>query len=385
MRVLLLITDLELGGTPTVVRELAIRLHRSGVDIEVACLSKWGPVADQLRNADVPVTALNAKGAHDLLVLRRLTRLIRDRSFTTVFSFLMHANAMAAAASLRVRDVRWIQSIQTTQPWPRWHWAVQVIAQHAASMIVVPSPSVARVANKWAGVAEEKIVVIPNAIDLTDWAGSQSPVPASDPRPYPIAFLGRLDPIKDVPTLVRAVALLVDGPTKPVSKVLRRAGSDAEPSGSSEYPRDRLGDALVHLHIYGEGSDRNRIEQTIAQCNAPVTMHGAIASPQAALSQSGLLVLPSLAEGFGLVLIEAMAAGVPVVATDVPGIRDVVRDGNTGLLVPPADSVSLAAAIRRIVDDRDLRQHLISTAAADTRERFTWDAVLPLYRRLLHA
>jgi glycosyltransferase involved in cell wall biosynthesis len=350
-RILLLITDLELGGTPTVVRELAIRLHRAGADVEVACLSKWGPVADQLRNAGVPITALNARGSRDLRILPRLIRFIRQGRFKVVFSFLMHANVMAAAASLRVRDVRWIQSIQTTQPWPRWHWAMQRLAQRAAESIVVPSPSVAKIAIDWAGVAEEKIIVIPNAIDLADWADAQSIVPASDPRPYPITFLGRLDPIKDVPTLVRAVAQL---------------------------------SPLVHLNIYGEGADRKRIEQTIAQLNAPVTMHGATASPQAALLQSGLLVLPSLAEGFGLVLIEAMVAGVPVVATDVPGIRDVIRHEETGLLASPSDPISLAAYVGRIVRDRSLRQRLIDTATLQVRKQYTWDVVIQQYRKLLN-
>jgi phosphatidylinositol alpha-mannosyltransferase len=227
---------------------------------------------------------------------------------------------------------------------------VQRVAQMAAEKIVVPSPSVARIAHDWAGIAEEKIFVIPNAIDLADWADWQSQIPAGEARPYPITFLGRLDPVKDVPTLVEATSQM---------------------------------SPLVHLHIYGEGADRKRIEQAIAKFNAPVTMHGAARSPQEALSQSGMLVLPSLAEGFGLVLIEAMAAGVPVVATDVPGIRDVLRHDQTGLLARPADPISLAACIGRIVRDQKLRQRLIETAAADVRQRFSWDVVLPQYRQFL--
>src|SRR5438552_17156178 len=95
-RILLLITDLEIGGTPTVVRELAIRVRRPPeVDIEVACLSKWGPVADQIREAGIEVTAFDARGVRDLVrVARKLLRLIRDRKFDTVFSFLIHANAV---------------------------------------------------------------------------------------------------------------------------------------------------------------------------------------------------------------------------------------------------------------------------------------------------
>jgi glycosyltransferase involved in cell wall biosynthesis len=349
MRILLLITDLELGGTPTVVRELAIRLRKSGDDVEVACLSRWGPVADQLTNAGVSVTAFNADGPRDAEIPGRLIRLIREKKFNTVFSFLMHANAMAAAASLRIPNVRWIQSIQTTQPLPRWHWWVQRLAQHRAERIVVPSGSVAQVARSRAGVADEKIIVIPNAIDLADWSAAQSPVSQENPRPYPITFLGRLDPIKNVPGLVAAAA----------------------------------GAGDVHLHIFGEGEDREVIERTIRDTGVHATMHGAIDSPQAALSRSGMLILPSFAEGFGLVLIEAMAAGVPVVASDIPGIRDVVRNGETGLLVSPGLPGPTSQAIRNLVEDPALRQRLISAAKKDVVERFTWDAVLPRYKQLL--
>jgi glycosyltransferase involved in cell wall biosynthesis len=351
-RLLLLITDLELGGTPTVVRELAIRLRKAGDDVEVACLSKWGPVAAQLAQAGVPVTALNARGPRDLKILPRLIRLIRVRDYSTVFSFLMHANTVAAAASLAVKDVRWIQSIQTTQPTPAWHWGVQKIAQRFAEKVVVPSPSVAAVAHQWAGVPAERIFIIPNAIDLAEWTDAQSPVPAADPRPYPVTFLGRLDPVKDVPSLIQAVAKL---------------------------------SPLVQLHIHGEGADRARIQAEIDRLHAPVTMNGPVASPQKALADSGLLVLPSLAEGFGLVLIEAMAAGVPVIATNVPGIRDVVRHNQTGLLVPASDPAGIAYAIMMLVEDCVLRQRLIANAAEDVRKRFSWETVIQQYRLLLHA
>ena len=82
-------------------------------------------------------------------------------------------------------------------------------------------------------------------------------------------------------------------------------------------------------------------------------------------------------------LIEAMAAGIPVVATDVPGIRDVVRDGITGLLVPPNQPQKLAEAINRLIANSTLRNGLIEAATADVRERFSWDVVLPKYRELL--
>jgi glycosyltransferase involved in cell wall biosynthesis len=357
---LLLITDLQIGGTPTVVRELAIRLNDPpSVTVDVACLAGHGPVVDQLESAGVRTMVLGARRATDLRVPARLARLIRRGRYDTILSFLIHANVAAALVKPLFPGIRFIQSIQTTQPHPRWHWRLQAIVQHAADRIVVPSPSVATAAAEWAEVDPARIVVIPNAIDLADFNPGEktqllvnaSPAVATT-QPIPIGFIGRLDPIKCVPDLLHAVQLLA---------------------------------GRVHLHIFGEGADRPRIEEAIMRLGvaSQVTLHGAIARPQEALRQIALLVLPSAAEGFGLVLIESMAAGVPVVATNVAGIRDVVRNGETGVLVPPSSPVDLARAIDRVLADGTLREKLVAGARAELGGRFSWGAVLPMYRKLL--
>jgi glycosyltransferase involved in cell wall biosynthesis len=379
-RILLLITDLEIGGTPTVVRELATRLHAPpGVIVDVACLAKRGPVADQLEHAGVRVFPLDAYGATDIGAFARLARLISANHYDTVFSFLIHANVAAASIAPLFRHVRFIQSIQTTQPYPRWHWLAQSLAHHAADRLVVPSPSVATVAQDWADISPESIAIIANAVDLRQFprgAGFQpvltglvdeelGPAKSSfdEPRshglearatrqPIPIGFIGRLDPIKRIDDLLKAVSLL---------------------------------NSRIHLHVFGEGPERGAITGQIDKLHLSnlVTMHGAVTRPQEALSQIGLLVLPSIAEGFGLVLIEAMAARVPVVATDVPGIRDVVKPNETGVLVPPLSPPALAAAIVRLLGDPQLYTRLQKAAYEDVQRRFTWDVVLPQYRSLL--
>jgi glycosyltransferase involved in cell wall biosynthesis len=357
-RILLLITDLEIGGTPTVVRELAVRLQRAGAHVEVVGLSGPGPLRDQLWERRVKCTALGARGVWDLRIAWRLSRLMRQERIDTVLSFLVHANALAAMMRVVHPRVRYLQSIQTTQPWPRWHWGVQRLVAAAAERVVVPSPSVAAVARRWAGVANAKLAVVPNAIEMEEFNGGTggSPVRPNHGRAAhatpDIGFIGRLDPVKGIPDLLAAMALL---PTE------------------------------VRLQIYGEGSERRRIQSEVARLGLSdrVVLHGAIIRPQEALAAIDLLVLPSEAEGFGLVLIEAMAAGVPVVATDVPGIRDVVRNGQTGLLVPVRSPAALAAAIARMLHDSELRGHLVANARLDVQQRFTWQEVLPKYLSLL--
>lgn len=358
--ILLLVTDLQIGGTPTIVRELAIRLNAPPeVRIDVACLASRGPVVDQLEAEGIRVFPLNARGAKDLKIFFALRRLIARNRYDTVFSFLMHANAAAAAVSPFVRKVRFLQSIQTTQRNPQWHWRIQSIVHHAAERVIVPSPSVARSAHEWAHIPCEKIVIIPNAIDLSCGTGA-SPVQLAEHgrgaratgKSIPVGFIGRLDPIKRIPDLLEAVRAL---------------------------------NGRVHLHVFGEGAERPHLDALIEQLDlrSSVTLHGAVTSPHEALARIELLVLPSEAEGFGLVLIEAMAAGVPVVATNVPGIRDVIRHEATGLLVPPAAPIELAKAIDRILSDASVRQGFVTAAQADVARRFTWDVVLPQYRKLL--
>jgi glycosyltransferase involved in cell wall biosynthesis len=348
-RILLLVTDLQIGGTPTVVRELARRL-RGAASVEVACLAELGPVGDELVRDGVRVTAFGARSPAEIVrVVADLIGLLRDRQIDTVLSFLLHANTVAAAASLATRRVRYIQSIQTTQPEPRWHWHVQGLIHRRAEKIVVPSESVADLAEAWSGVPRQKLVVIPNAIDPADFTEAHEPSADGGVR---VGFLGRLDPVKRVGDLVEAMRYL-------------------PPS--------------VRLEVYGHGPQRAAIELAARQHNVAdrVTLHGAIARPQEALREMGVLVLPSDAEGFGLVLIEAMAAGVPVVATNVPGIRDVVRDGQTGLLVPPRSPAALAGAIARLAADEPLRRRLVAAAKEDVAARFTWPAVLEQYCRVL--
>jgi glycosyltransferase involved in cell wall biosynthesis len=349
-RILLLVTDLEIGGTPTVVRELAIRLKETPeVCVEVACLAKWGPVADQLREAGVAVTALGASSIGDIGAIAKLIQLIRIKRFDTVFSFLIHANTCATIAKLFVRDVRFIQSIQTTQPWPRWHWKLQAIVQEAAERIIVPSPSVAEIAVKWANIPQSKIEVIPNAVEIAEFQDVILRRKTNDK--FAIGFIGRLDRIKRVPDLIQAMTML---------------------------------DERYVLHIFGDGEERFAIEKEIDRLGlqARVTMHGASAKPQAALAQIDLLVLPSEAEGFGLVLIEAMAAKIPVIATNVAGIRDVVQHRKTGLLVPVANPGAIADAILEISMNEPLRAKLVRKGYEDVTARFSWKKVMEQYRML---
>ena len=349
-RILLLITDLKVGGTPTVVRELAIRLNnpRRAVHVEVACLAPWGPVADQLKSAGISVTAFDARGGRDFIeVARRLQTLVKTERIDTLFSFLVHANLVAAFAMKGLKGVRFFQSIQTTQPKPAWHWWLQRCARHRAERFIVPSHAIVDNAVRKSGIAKERFVVIPNAIDPTDF--SKHDVFKGDR--VRVGFLGRLDPVKRIGLLVDAMHEL------------------------RELPAD--------CAIFGYGPERETIAARIRSrgLESTVTLRGAVNKPSEALAEMDVLVLPSKGEGFGLVLIEAMACGVPVIASAHGGVTDVIQHEHNGLLV--RDDESIANAVRRLVNDADLRSKLITNGLTTVREKFTWDVVLPQYHKAL--
>src|SRR5258708_2367135 len=115
-----------------------------------------------------------------------------------------------------------------------------------------------------------------------------------------------------------------------------------------------------------------------------VTIRGRVSEAELkdAYASSDVLVLPSIldtrgdTEGLGVVLLEAMSYGVPVIGSNVGGITDIVRDGETGLLVPPGDAVQLVAALERLATDRDLAKRLGEAGRKHVATAFGWPAIM---------
>lgn len=142
------------------------------------------------------------------------------------------------------------------------------------------------------------------------------------------------------------------------------------------------GDA--ELLVAGDGEERRGLEKMSRELGVKMTLLG-YENLKKVLAESAVLVLPSRAEGFGLVLLEAMSAGVPVVATNVGGIPEIIENEKNGLLVEKEDAAALAGAIVRVLEDEKLRNKLI-LEGRKTAEKFSWtrmaDEIDSLYREI---
>jgi glycosyltransferase involved in cell wall biosynthesis len=201
----------------------------------------------------------------------------------------------------------------------------------------------------------DRTVVIPNAVDVD--AYPQAPLERDVPR---LISVGRLAAPKDWSTLLYALAAL-------------------EP------------ETFAELVIVGDGPDRERVEDELARSSLRrrVRLLGERDDVPGLLSDADVFVLASRSEGLPLSVIEAMAAGLPVVASDVGGVGELVREGETGLLVPPGDPAALGDALRLLLADRGLRRRLGSGGRERAKAFFDFSgfrrAHLELYRRELAA
>jgi glycosyltransferase involved in cell wall biosynthesis len=143
----------------------------------------------------------------------------------------------------------------------------------------------------------------------------------------------------------------------------------------------------AQLNIVGAGPLRSRLEQEVVSSGLSEKVYFLGALPQTEvrghLHRARLLVLPSLSEGLGRVLIEAMASRLPVVASEVGGVPDLVRDGTTGFLVPPADDEALAERILWILKNEEAARRMGEEGRRFVEENFTSELYLSNYAKLL--
>ncbi len=350
-RVLMLITDLEMGGAPLDVHRLATSLDRSEFDVRVACLAGPGPVSEMLERDGVPTFACGAKVAWDVRALGRLHRLLRWERPDVLHALLFHANTaaclMGPVAGISPRRI--LTTVMTAEVERRWHLVVGGMTCRLCRCVIGNSPTVIEHLRRRAHVPASRLVMVPGGVDARRFADAAPlerkaiGVP-SDAKL--LLWVGRFDPVKGLDVLVRSVAKL-DDPS--VHLVLRGDGAH-EPKIRRQIDEEGLGD---RVRILGRRDD---VPNLYAAADA--------------------FVFPSRTEGLPNALLEAMAAGLPVVTTNVPGCRDLITEEVTGLLVPYGDADLLANRIRRVLDDPALAERLGQAAREHVSEHFGLQATV---------
>ena len=369
VRVLQLITSLDRGGAENHLLALLTHADRAAFDFEVSVLRGEGELVGIFRNAGIPVHLLNARTRFDPFALRGLVALLRQRDYDIVHSHLFRADIYAALAVAQLGEGAPLL-ISTRHNDDRFflnpfigilHYLVSArqdliiaISDHIARFTVsrgVRDP--ARVRRVYHGME-------PTVTQALERDGQRIRADLGlETVDFLVGNVGRLALQKGQRHLIAAMPLLLE-------RVPRAHAVIAGRGDLEEYLRDLSLEVGVadRVHVLGPRRD------------VPALMHA-----------MDVFAMPSIWEGFGLVLLEAMAAGRPIVASRVATIPEVVAEGETGLLVPAGDPVALADALAELAHDPERARRLGEAGRQRLRQQFSIEKMVGdtelLYRELV--
>ena len=363
LRVLHVINGEHYAGAERVQDLLATRLPEFGVKTGFACL-KPGRFASLRQSRQTPLVDVPMRSRFDLRPAIRLARLVRRKGYQLLHTHSPRALLIARVASALcgVPIVHHVHGNTSSEVADRRFTRLSAWAERkslpAAAAVVAVSPSVADYLRDQ-GVPAQRLHVVPNGVPTRPYLAECN----GRTTAWTLGFIALLRPRKGLETLLEAATLLR---SRGLATRLRIVGRFE--TSEYEHAIHRLAEQLGLASVIDWRGFQQRVN--------------------AELDQMDLLVFPSiLPEGMPMVLLEAMAAGVPIIASRVKGITDVVHDREDGLLVPPGDATALAEAIAEMIGDATLRSRLRATAFNRQRDYFSdasmAAAVANIYRKVL--
>ncbi len=303
--------------------------------------------------------------AEYFLGLLRLMRYLRRERVGILHTHLFEPSAVGLAAGVLARTPGRVMtrhySNYHTRIGKRWHVRVDQLCNRMSHTVIAVSQHTADHIVHEEGAPREKVHVVVNGIDFSRVKVSDQDVPARLRQEWCpdgghlLVVPGRLHPEKGHTYFFQALPLI----------------------------RQRLACPVVAL-VAGAGPFEAAYREEVRSlgCEDSVRFLGFRKDISNVIAAADLVVLPSVAEAFGLVVAEALYLGTPIVATHVGGIPEIVEDGIDGVLVPPADTKALADAIVSLLGDSERRCRLANAGRERARERFSFEKMMRAYEQL---
>ncbi|MBI2483143.1 glycosyltransferase [Candidatus Uhrbacteria bacterium] len=324
LRVTFIGTSFAIGGAEQLQLELARRLPRDRFSVEVVAVVRGGPLEEEFRALGIPTTVIGKTTKWGWSTIEQLRAHLVAQQPDVVHTHLFGGDTWGRVAAIRA-GVRCIVSTEhniNVDEGIGKRFVKRVLARYTTRIVAV-SDAVRVASMRRDGIPSRLLTVIPNGVDTEQFR----PAPASAHATVQLLTVGRLVPQKGHDVLMDAMAILRD-----------------------ELPH-------VVLDVVGDGPRRAALESHVRAYGLAerVRFLGMRRDLPDQYHRADIAVFPSRWEGFGIAAAEAMSCGIPVIATRVDGLAEVVVPDVTGLLVPANDPVALAQAIRALAQDRARR------------------------------
>jgi glycosyltransferase involved in cell wall biosynthesis len=328
VRILYLSTSMGMGGADKLLLIAAQEMQSRGHEVLIVSLTPLGPMGLEARTKGVPTESLEMRrGLPDPRGLVRLIHLVRAWKPDILHSHMIHANLMARALRLLVPIPALVSTIHNIyEGGPLWMAAYRATNRLVDQMTIVSQAAADRFVRK-SIIPRELLRVLPNGLDITPFKNVRATARESQRASLEVEgkfvwlAVGRFEVAKDYPNMLRAFAKVCQQDSRAVLLLVGRGSLQAE---AEAIGRDLgLGATVRFLGV------RNDVPELMSAADA--------------------YVLSSAWEGMPIVLLEAAAAGLPIVATVAGGNHEVVRDELSGFLVPPRDAEALSRAMMRMM------------------------------------
>jgi glycosyltransferase involved in cell wall biosynthesis len=347
MRVLQVSSASAFGGGERHLVDLARGLHVRGHEV-LAALREGSPLLGRLPFLpESNMHALPLRNALDFGSTLKLARLAREREVDIIHAHVARDYVPASFAARLAPAARLVITRHVLFPLSRTHR----LTLSNVSRVVAVSHAVARALRSQNIFGEDKLRVVENGVDLARFerARAGAALDATE-RPLRVGIVGELSEVKGQLEFVRAAALVAREFDGGVEFFI--AGEDNSRGGDYRMRVERLVDEL-------ELRDRMRLTGRLSESDS-----------ESLVASLDLLISTSRSESFGMALVEALACGVPVVATATEGAKEIVEEDGDGLLVPLGDVDALASTITSLLKDEGRRKRLGTRAVKAARERF---------------
>ena len=359
INILHLIATLEVGGAEKQLASLVKRIDRTRYNPTVCCLVKGGPFEKEFREAGIRYFVLGKQFKFDFTVIFKLISLIRQEKPDILHTWMFTSNSFGRITGIIARVPIIISSEMCIDIWKnRFHFFLDSLLSYFTARIVCVSEGVKEFYREHTFIPHGKLITIYNGVETV---GETNIVVEKKKKEFGlrhenivITTIGRMAQQKGIKYLLYAVPKVIEN--VPEARFL----------------------------IVGEGREKEKLENILCNLNIHeyVIMSGLRADVKEILSFTDIFVLPSLFEGLPNVIMEAMAARKPVIATRIHGSDELVVNNETGILVPPRNPGALVDAIINLLNDTERTRRMGIAGRKRVEKYFNVDSMVKKHENL---